>query len=109
MRGADTFTESLFSVRKLDDFVPTSHPLRSIRYDAGATKFLEAHHRFDDPFDGTFANSCSDGTVMGVSRLALIASSAAKLAPPSASLSLSTQNRRAPYCASGQRSPAEFE
>src|SRR5262252_6849428 len=31
MRGADTFTESLFSVRKLDDFVPKSHPLRSIR------------------------------------------------------------------------------
>ncbi|MGF6302980.1 transposase [Paraburkholderia sp. WC7.3d] len=31
MRGTDTFTESLFSVRKLDDFVPTSHPLRSIR------------------------------------------------------------------------------
>ena len=31
MRGADTFTESLFSVRKLDDFVLISHPLRSIR------------------------------------------------------------------------------
>ena len=31
MRGADTFTESLFSMRKLDDFVPKSHPLRSIR------------------------------------------------------------------------------
>ncbi|WP_244814578.1 IS5 family transposase [Caballeronia sp. Lep1P3] len=31
MRGADTFTESLFSFRKLDDFVPASHPLRSIR------------------------------------------------------------------------------
>jgi hypothetical protein len=31
MRGTDTFTESLFSVRKLDDFVPSSHPLRLIR------------------------------------------------------------------------------
>ncbi len=31
MRGAATFTESLFSVRKLDDFVPKSHPLRSLR------------------------------------------------------------------------------
>lgn len=31
MRGADTFTESLFTVRKLDDFVPASHPLRAIR------------------------------------------------------------------------------
>jgi transposase len=31
MRGNDTFTESLFSVRKLEDFVPSAHPLRSIR------------------------------------------------------------------------------
>lgn len=31
MRGADTFTESLFTIKKLDDFVPADHPLRSIR------------------------------------------------------------------------------
>lgn len=31
MRGADTFTESLFTMRKLDDFVPANHPLRAIR------------------------------------------------------------------------------
>ena len=31
MRGADTFTESLFSMRRLDDFVPDSHPLRAVR------------------------------------------------------------------------------
>ncbi|MWL91798.1 MULTISPECIES: IS5 family transposase [Cupriavidus] len=31
MRGADTFTESLFTMRRLEDFVPESHPLRSIR------------------------------------------------------------------------------
>ncbi|MBK7509480.1 MAG: IS5 family transposase, partial [Comamonadaceae bacterium] len=31
MRGADTFTESLFTMRKLEDFVPASHPLRPIR------------------------------------------------------------------------------
>jgi transposase len=31
MRGADTFTESLFSMRHLDDFVPADHPLRVIR------------------------------------------------------------------------------
>jgi len=31
MRGADTFTESLFTMRRLEDFVPKSHPLRSIR------------------------------------------------------------------------------
>ncbi len=31
MRGADTFTESLFTMRRLDDFVPDDHPLRSVR------------------------------------------------------------------------------
>ena len=31
MRGADTFTESLFTMRHLDDFVPASHPLRPIK------------------------------------------------------------------------------
>jgi transposase len=31
MRGADTFTESLFLMKRLDDFVPTGHPLRAIR------------------------------------------------------------------------------
>lgn len=31
MRGADVLQESLFSVRKLDDFVPATHPLRPIR------------------------------------------------------------------------------
>ena len=31
MRGADTFTESLFSTRRLDDFVTASHPLWVIR------------------------------------------------------------------------------
>ena len=31
MRGADTFTESFFTMRHLDDFVPENHPLRPIR------------------------------------------------------------------------------
>lgn len=31
MRGADTFTESLFTMRKLEDFVPADHPLRTVR------------------------------------------------------------------------------
>ena len=31
MRGADTFNESLFTMRHLDDFVPGNHPLRPIR------------------------------------------------------------------------------
>jgi hypothetical protein len=31
MRGADTFTESLFTMRRLDDFVPNNHLLRPVR------------------------------------------------------------------------------
>jgi hypothetical protein len=36
MRGAHTFTESLFTMRKLVDFVPARHPLREIRETANA-------------------------------------------------------------------------
>lgn len=31
MRGADTYTEGLFTLKKLEDFVPANHPLRVIR------------------------------------------------------------------------------
>jgi transposase len=31
MRAADTFTESLFTMHRLDDFVPEHHPLRPLR------------------------------------------------------------------------------
>ena len=31
MRAADTFTESLFTMRRLEDFVPQGHPLRPVR------------------------------------------------------------------------------
>ena len=31
MRGADTFTEGLFTLKKLDDFAPANHPQRVIR------------------------------------------------------------------------------
>ena len=31
MRGSDAMQESLFTVAKLDDFVPADHPLRTIR------------------------------------------------------------------------------
>jgi transposase len=31
MRGADTFSEGLFTMAKLEDFVPAEHPLRPIR------------------------------------------------------------------------------
>ena len=31
MRGADSYSESLFTAAKLEDFVPASHPLSPIR------------------------------------------------------------------------------
>lgn len=31
MRGTDPMQESLFTVAKLDDFVPSDHPLRHVR------------------------------------------------------------------------------
>ena len=31
MRGAGTFTESPFTLHRLEDFVPPDHPLRAIR------------------------------------------------------------------------------
>jgi hypothetical protein len=31
MRGADTFTEGLFTLRQLEDFIPAGHPQRAIR------------------------------------------------------------------------------
>jgi hypothetical protein len=31
MRGADSYSESLFTTVKLEDFVPANHPLRPIR------------------------------------------------------------------------------
>jgi transposase len=56
MRGADTFTESLFSVRKLDDFVPSSHPLRSIRVMAN-----EALAKMDRVFAGMYEADIKGG------------------------------------------------
>jgi hypothetical protein len=31
MLGADTFTESLFTLRQLEGVIPAGHPLRAIR------------------------------------------------------------------------------
>ena len=47
MRGADTFTESLFTMRRLEDFVPANHPLRPIR-----AMVNEALLKMDDLFAG---------------------------------------------------------
>ncbi len=45
MRGPDGFTESMFTVLKLDDFVPKDHPLRPIR-----AWLNDALKRMDDVF-----------------------------------------------------------
>jgi hypothetical protein len=45
MRGLDRFTESMFTVLKLDDFVPNDHPLRPIR-----AWLNDARKRMDDVF-----------------------------------------------------------
>jgi transposase len=56
MRGADTFTESLFSMHKLDDFVPKSHRLRSIRVMAN-----EALAKMDRLFAGLYEADIKGG------------------------------------------------
>src|SRR5690242_17588078 len=56
MRGADVLQESLFTVRKLDDFVPASHPLRPIR-----ERVNQALVRLD----GLFAQMYADGAKGG--------------------------------------------
>lgn len=47
MRGADTFTESVVTMRRLEDFVPKSHPLRPIR-----TMVIQAVAKMDRLFAG---------------------------------------------------------
>lgn len=52
MRGPDTFSEALFSVKKLDGSVPASHPLRAIR---GMCN--EALEKLEDLFAGMYENA----------------------------------------------------
>jgi transposase len=56
MRGADTFTESLFMVKKLDDFVPATHPLRAIR-----AMVNDALSQLEDVFAGMYEDSSKGG------------------------------------------------
>lgn len=56
MRGADTFTESLFTMRKLEDFVPGDHPLRPIRVMAN-----KALKRMDGLFAAMYAADVQGG------------------------------------------------
>lgn len=46
MRGVDVFTEPLFTIKRLDDFVPANHPLRPVR-----EMVNEALHRLDGLFE----------------------------------------------------------
>jgi hypothetical protein len=57
MRGADTFTESLFSVRRLDDFVSQNHPLRPVRQMVNETLKRIAGEHFS--VDGTLIQACA--------------------------------------------------
>ncbi|MBK6612803.1 IS5 family transposase [Ottowia sp.] len=56
MRGPDTFTESLFTLRKLEDFVPAEHPLRPIR-----AMVNQALARMDGLFAGMYEPSIKGG------------------------------------------------
>jgi transposase len=56
MRGADTFTESLFTMRKLEDFIPANHPLRVIREMANA-----ALEKMDGLFAGMYEADIKGG------------------------------------------------
>lgn len=55
MRGADGMQESLFTVAKLDDFVPADHPLRAIR-----SLVNEALVRLNSLFNSIYADSGRD-------------------------------------------------
>ena len=56
MRGSDTFTESLFSIKKLDDFVPATHPLRAIR-----AMVNDALSQLEDLFAGMYEDASKGG------------------------------------------------
>ena len=56
MRGADTFTESLFTMRKLEDFVAADHSLHPIR-----AMVNEALIKMDDLFAGMYEADIKGG------------------------------------------------
>jgi len=56
MRGADTFTESPFTLHRLEDFVPADHPLRPIRQMVN-----EALVKMDDLFAGMYEADVKGG------------------------------------------------
>ena len=56
MRGTDTFTSSLFTLHRLEDFVPANHPLRAIRQMAG-----EALGKMGELFAGMYEADVKGG------------------------------------------------
>lgn len=56
MRGTDIFMEQLFTVKRLDDFVPADHPLRPVR-----TMVNEALQRLDGLFQGMYEPTWKGG------------------------------------------------
>lgn len=56
MRGSDEFMEQLFTVKRLEDFVPADHPLRPVRLMVN-----EALVRLDSLFVGMYASSAKGG------------------------------------------------
>lgn len=56
MRGADVFSEQLFTVKRLDEFIPSTHPLRPVREMVNA-----ALQRLDGLFEGMYEPSHKGG------------------------------------------------
>ncbi|MCX4163674.1 MULTISPECIES: IS5 family transposase [Paraburkholderia] len=56
MRGADGYTESMFTISRLDDFVPAGHPLRPIRM-----WLNDALGRMDAVFSRMYESDAKDG------------------------------------------------
>lgn len=56
MRGADVFSEQLFTVQRLDEFIPANHALRPVREMVNA-----ALQRPDGLFEGMYAPSHKGG------------------------------------------------
>jgi transposase len=56
MRGADGYTEAMFTMAKLDDFVPVNHPVRPIR-----TWLNEALKRMDPVFTRMYESDAKGG------------------------------------------------
>lgn len=57
MRGADVMQEGLFSFKRLEEFVPSEHPLRAIR-----TILNAALTRLDADFNAMYASTGRDST-----------------------------------------------